>query len=98
MPRHASNAERIAKAAAEVAAGGKPAKPAKAASPRKPSKPRAPSTPKAPARIKIIWAVGQPGGKAFKTFPYIERPAADAEAARVGKGCMVMPLKVPFES
>ncbi len=95
MPRHASNAERIERAAAEVAAGGKPAK---KAAPRKPSKPRAPATPKAPARIKIIWAVGQPGGKAVKTFPYIERPAADAEAARIGKGCMVMPLKVPFES
>lgn len=95
MPRHASNAERIARAAAEVEAGAA-AKPAKA--PRKPSKPRAPSVPKAPARIKIIWAVGQPGGKAVKTFPYIERSAADAEAARIGKGCMVMPLKVPFES
>src|SRR5262245_13034199 len=97
MPKHASNAERIAKAAAEAEAGAaaKAAKPAKPATPRKP---RAPAAPRAPARIKIVWAVGQPGGKAVKTFPYIERAAADAEAARIGKGCMVMPLKVPFDS
>jgi len=88
MPKHASNSERIAKAAAEAAAG------ATAAA----AKPKTPAAPRAPARIKIVWAVGQPGGKAVKTFPYIERSAADAEAARIGKGCMVMPLKVPFDS
>jgi hypothetical protein len=100
MPAHLSNADRIAKAAAEVAAADaekaeKAAK--KAASPPKKrvSKPR---EPKPPVRMKIMWQVGEPGSATVgKTFPYADRAAADAEAARLGRHNMVKPIKVPME-
>ena len=95
MPAHASNADHIAKAAAEVEAKTKEKAAKKAA--RGPAAPRKPRAPKAPPRLKIIWAVGQPGAAPAKTFPYLERAAADADAVRRGKGCMVTPLKVPME-
>ncbi len=98
MPSHMSNADRIAKAAAEVEAKTKEKTAKKAARPLTASAPRKSRAPKAPPRLKIIWAVGQPGAAPAKTYPYIERAAADAEAVRRGKGCMVTPLKVPMES
>lgn len=53
--------------------------------------------PKPPARVRIIWGVGQPGAAPLATFPYKERVAADADAVRRGKGCVVRPLRVPME-
>jgi hypothetical protein len=96
VPKHESNAERIARAAAEASAtlAEKAAAPPK---PKAPRKPRAPAAPKARVRIKIVWAVGKPGNQPAKTYPYAERAAADAESVRIGKGCMVTPLKVPME-
>ena len=96
MPRHMSNSARIAKMAAEVAASDeeKAAKKAAAPAKKRASKPR---EPKAPARLKVVWAVGEPNAAAPKIFPYAERAAADAEAARMGKNAMVKPLKVPME-
>jgi hypothetical protein len=44
-----------------------------------------------------VWTVCEPGGPALATFPYPERAAADADAARRGKGCIVKPVKVPME-
>jgi hypothetical protein len=92
---HTSNADRIARAAAEADAAKKELDKKKAtrAAAGTARKPRAP---KAPPRMKIIWGVGVPGLEPVKTFPYKERPAADAEAEKRGKGCMVRPLKVPM--
>lgn len=78
MPRHASNSERIANAAAEADARAKE----KAAKPPAAPRVRKGRTPKAPPRMKIVWGVGPAGGAVAKTFPYPERAAADAEAAR----------------
>jgi hypothetical protein len=97
MPRHASNAERIARAAAEVAAGDQQKAVVKAAKPKAPPRPRAAATPKAKPRMKIIWGVGRPGVEPVKTFPYKERGAADAEAQKRGGEFRVVDLKVPME-
>lgn len=96
MPRHMSNSARIAKAAAEAEATEKE-KTEKAA--KKPATPRASRAraPKPPVRLKVVWTVCEPGGPALATFPYAERAAADADAARRGKGCLVKPIKVPME-
>jgi hypothetical protein len=94
LSAHTSNAERIARAAAESEAAVKEMAAKKAASLKPPRKPRAAPPPK---RIKIVWAVGKTGAAPVKSFPYAERAAADAEALRIGKGCVVTPLKVPME-
>jgi hypothetical protein len=96
MPRHMSNAARIAKAAAEAEATSKE-KTEKAE--KKAAAPRASRArqPKPPVRLKVVWTVCEPGGPALATFPYPERAAADADAARRGKGCLVKPIKVPME-
>ena len=100
MPRHASNAERIARAAAEADAKDlekAAAKKKAAAAPQ----PRARATPasraKAVPRLKIVWAVGRPGLEPAKTFPYLERSDADADATRRGDDFRVVALKVPME-
>jgi hypothetical protein len=93
LPRHASNSERIAKMAAEAEAKAKE----KAAKPAKPKRARAPRAPKAPPRFKYVWTVGPAGGSAVATFPYNQRAEADAEAARVGKGCVVTQTRVQME-
>jgi hypothetical protein len=97
VPQHMSNSERIARAAAEASAKAaeKAEKAAKKAA--APKKPRAAREPKTPARMKIVWAVGDPGAAPAATFPYSERAAADADCARRGKNCIVKPLKVPME-
>ncbi len=98
MPKHMSNSERISRAAAEADAKSKAREEkakAKAAAPPRVRKPRAPPAPK---RIKIVWSVGKPGVAPVGTFPYNQREAADAEAARIGGGCAVTPVKVPMEA
>ena len=102
MPAHMSNSDRIARAAAEVQAAtqekaGKKAVAAKTGEAKAPRKSRARALPKPPMRFKVVWAVGRTGAEPVKSFPYKERAAADAEAARIGKGCVVNPLKVPME-
>ena len=99
MPAHMSNADRIAKKAAEAEATLKEKAEkaaAKAAAPKtkRVSKPR---EPKPPQRMKIVWGVGEPGGASSKVYPYAEKAAAEAEAQRLGKGHIVKPLKVPME-
>jgi hypothetical protein len=96
MPRHMSNAQRIAKAAAEAEATEREKAEKKPAAPRAPRASRA-RQPKPPVRMKVVWTVCEPGGPALATFPYPERAAADADAARRGKGCIVKPVKVPME-
>jgi len=95
MPRRMSNSERIARKAAEAAATAREKVEKRAAAPA--AKPRAPRAPKAPVRMKIVWAVGEPGGPTVKVFPYPEKAAADAEAARLGRGHIVKGVKVPME-
>jgi hypothetical protein len=97
MPRHPSNADRIARAAAEVAAGDQEKAVLKQAAPKKPSRPRASAAPKPKARQKVVWAVGRPGNEPVKTFAYKERDVADAEAKRRGGDFRVVDLKVPME-
>lgn len=94
MSDHESNANRIARAAAEAEANAREYKAKRAAPPKAPKKPRAAPV---PPRVKIVWSVGRTGATPLKTFPYPEREAADAEAVRIGKGCVVTPLRVPME-
>jgi hypothetical protein len=89
-----SNAERIQKAAAEAEATALQKASRKA--PRAPAKPRAPTV-RAKPRVKVVWAVGRPGLEPVKTYPYVERSEADAEATRRGNDFRVVPLKVPME-
>jgi hypothetical protein len=95
LPRHQSNADRIANAAAEAEAKAKE-KAAKAAAPKTP-RVRAPKAPKAPPRVKIVWAVAKPGGVPTATYPYPEKAKAEAEAKKLGGDWMVSPLRVPME-
>ena len=103
MPRHASNSERIARAAAEAdakdlekaAAKKKAAAVAAAAPPR--ARATAASRAKPVPRLKVVWAVGRPGLEPAKTFPYLERADADADATRRGDDFRVVALKVPME-
>jgi hypothetical protein len=94
MPRKASNAERIARAAAEADA--RTAEKA-AKKPAAPPRPRATPASRGKPRLKVIWAVGKPGIEPAKTFPYLERAEADADAARRGDDFRVVALKVPME-
>lgn len=96
MARHMSNSERIARAAAEVAAKDEEKAAKKAAAPAKKRASKA-REPKAPVRMKIVWAVSEPLGAPSKVYPYTEKAAAEAEAARLGKGNIVKALKVPME-
>jgi len=90
-----SNSERIARAAAEADATSKE-KSEKAKAPAKPRASRA-RTPKAPPRWKIVWGVGKPGTEPGTTYPYNQRAAADAHAAKSGGGTVVMPVRVLME-
>lgn len=97
MPRHASNADRIARAAAEAEAR-TAEKAAKKRAPRKPSsRSRAAAAARPKGRQKVVWAVGRPGLEPVKTFAYPEREAADAEARKRGGDYRVVDLKVPME-
>jgi len=95
MPQHASNSERISRAAAEAEAADLEKMSKKRAAPKTPAKPRASAKPK--PRIKIVWAVGRPGLEPVKTYPYKERAAADTESTRRGGDFRVAALKVPME-
>ena len=58
-----------------------PAKKKTAAKKRAPRKKKA-----APAgRMKVVWAVGEPGKASVKEFPFPEKAAAEAEAAKLTK-------------
>ncbi len=99
MTRPASNSDRIARAAAEVAASDREKaemKKKRAAAATTPAKKR-PSAAKAGARMKIVWAVGRPGLVPVKTYPYPDRAAADTDAAGRGGDFRVVGLKVPME-
>ena len=91
--RHMSNADRIAKAAAEADAKAKE----KAAKPKAAPRPSRARAPKAPQRWKYIWGVGKPGAEPSATYPYAQRAAADAHAAKSGGGTIVTPVRVPME-
>ncbi len=100
MPQHASNSERIARAAAEAEARATEkaaAKKEKASKPKAPrasrSKSRASAT---PARRKIVWAVGKPGVEPVAEFAYPQRAEADAEAVKRGAEYMVVARRVPM--
>lgn len=109
MARRMSNSERIARAAAEAKATAdekavkkatkKTAKKTKKKTTRKKAtkRTRKAAKPAIPVRMKVVWAVGAPGAVPTRTYPYKERAAADADAAKVGKGCIVKALRVPME-
>ncbi len=71
-------------------------KAAKALLPKTP-RVRKPREPKPAPRFKIVWAVAPHGAIATTTFPYKERAAAEAEAAKRGKGYTVTPLRQPMD-
>ncbi len=89
-----SNRDRIQRLQAEAAATahekeGKAAASAKRRSSR--------SKVAVPQRMKIVWAVCDPKGKIVKTFPYPLKPAAEAEALRLGDGFRVRDHRVPMD-
>jgi hypothetical protein len=91
--RHASNRERIARAAEEAAAAAAE-KAAKKKSGTRPSR-------AAPVRMKVVWEVCTGTGRVVKTFAYADKAAA--EAARValtaskGETHLLRNTKVPME-
>src|SRR5688500_15501455 len=104
MPRHMSSRERIERMAAEKAAAMREKEEAKRTKAANPAPPRARSggrKPAAPKRMKVVWGVGEHGQPVVRTFPYPQKPAAEAEAARLssqtGRVHVVRPEKVPME-
>lgn len=77
-----SNRDRIARAQAEAAASAteKAAKAAKKPATKAPSRAKAAATPQ---RMKIVWEIFGPAGKALKTFPYADKELAEAEVKRL---------------
>lgn len=108
MARKATNKDRIARMAAEKAAGDKEKKVAKKAPAKKKTttRKRAPAkkkdtAPKPGIRVKLVWVVCDQAGSPVKTFLYPERKDADKEAARLtekkGKLHFVKKDRVPME-
>ena len=104
--RHASNRERIARAAAEAAAAAAEKTEAAAAgkTEKRSAKKRSASRPKraaAPVRMKVVWEVCTGTGRVVKTFAYADKEAA--EAARLalidakGETHLLRDTKVPME-
>ena len=95
-----SNRDRIARAAAEARAAADEKAAKKTAKATAPAKPRAKKTAQ-PVRMKVVWDVVGSSGAAVKTFPYAEKPAAEADAiARTrstGRTHVVRASKVPME-
>lgn len=86
MPGRMSNKDRIAKLAAEKAAGSTEKSEAKKRAPAK----RAPSAraaaaaaAKTGARMRLVWVVCDQAGNPVKSYPYPARADADAEVARL---------------
>ena len=102
MPRRPSNKARIQKAAEEATATKKAKKKTvkKKAIAKKTTKKKTSKT-AIHVRMKIVWAVCDPGGKILKTFPYPLKPAAETEAKRLTDKKKtqhkVRPEKVPME-
>ncbi len=102
MPRRPSNKVRIQKAAEEASATKKAKKKTakKKATAKKTTKKKTAKT-AVRVRMKIVWAVCDPGAKILKTFPYPLKPAAEAEAKRLTDKKKtqhkVRPEKVPME-
>ena len=92
-----SNSHRIQHMAAEVAASDLEKAQKKAAAPEKKKRVSKAREPAAPVRLKIVWQVAEPGAAAGKIYPFAEKAAAEAEAARLGRNNMVKALKVPME-
>jgi hypothetical protein len=95
-----SNAERIARAAAEAAATAREkeekAKARKAKKASAPKRTLKKAEPEHTGRMKLVWGVGKYGAPPVATFPYSQKAEAEAEAKRLGN-CIVKPLKVPLE-
>ena len=104
MPARASNKDRIAKLAAEKAAGVKEKaakKKKKAAAPKKKRVAKKKAAAASGGRMKVVWGVCDQAGNLVKSYPYPDRDKADAEAARLSesknKPHFVRSEKVPME-
>ena len=106
MPGRMSNRDRIARMAAEKAAGDKAKKKTtKKAAPKKKAAARKKTSTKAAARsagrMRLVWAVCDQSGTPVKQYDYPKRDDADKEAARLtaskGKLHFVRKEKVPME-
>lgn len=88
MGRRMSNRDRIERLRAEAAAAE-----------REKAKRRAGE---GEARLKLVWAVKDPGGEVLCTYPYPQRDMAEAEARRRragdGRSYFVAPEKVPLDA
>lgn len=99
MARRMSNRDRIDRMREEAAAKEKE-KAKKAKEPR--ANARGATKPAAPAgRMKLVWAVADPGGRVVTTYPYPHKTAAEAEAKRLttkdGRQHFVRSEKVPMD-
>lgn len=52
-------------------------------------------------RMKVVWGIKDSSGEIVKVYPYPQKAAAEAEAARMReagqRGSLVCPHKVPIE-
>ncbi|MBI5434413.1 MAG: hypothetical protein HZA52_16385 [Planctomycetes bacterium] len=95
-----SNRDRIARAAEEARLTAEEKAAKKTASADAPRKSRAKKA-ATPIRMKVVWDVCSSTGTAVKTFPYAEKPAAEADAVArsrsSGRPHVVRANKVPME-
>lgn len=102
MARRMSNRDRIDRLRAEADATRREreAEAERRAREPAPSRPRA-GRPEPTGRVKIVWAVQDGTGAIAATFPYADRRAAEADAAKRSEGgrhtYIVCPHKVPFD-
>ena len=105
MPGRMSNKDRIAKAAAEAAAGKKEKAAKKKATKKKAAKKtsarKKAATTKSAGRLKLVWTVCDHSGSGVKSFAFNEEALARKEAKRLsedkGKVHFVKKEKVPLE-
>jgi len=90
MAKRSSNRNRIERMREEAAATAR-------------DKPKSvkPKNAKPTGRLKMVWGVKNSVGEIVKTYPYPQKAAAEAEAARMRdsgqRGSLVCPHKVPLE-
>jgi len=92
-----SNRARIERMQAEAAATSREKQEKAEREAAAPERKRSKSKVVAPQRMKIVWTVCDPKGQVVKTYPYPLKPAAEAEAARLGEGHRVRDHRVPMD-
>ena len=99
MGRRMSNRDRIDRMREEAAATEREKEKRRA---ERASRPGASAKADTDVRLKLVWAVKDPGGEVLCTYPYPRKDLAEAEAQRRrvsdGRSYIVTPEKVPFDA